>query len=71
VFLERNTGLENKVIKTCISTIKKKTLEPVWNEQFQFQLKLDSSGEIVDSLRLEVWDVNFGVLGKKTINDFM
>jgi hypothetical protein len=58
-----------EIIKT--SSTKKKTLEPIWNEEFFIPISVNENGKTTDELRIEVYDIDFSVLGKKEVSEFM
>jgi Ca2+-dependent lipid-binding protein len=57
--------------KTLSTTCKKKNLDPIWNEEFNFKVNIDENKMSTNSLLLEVYDMNFDIFGKAKLSDFM
>jgi Ca2+-dependent lipid-binding protein len=53
---DSNSRRRKKKLK---SSVIKKNLNPEWNEVFDFSVDCDSSGNVLDELRIECWDQDF------------
>ncbi len=50
--------------------VKKKTLNPVWNEMFDFSVKVDSNKKPLDRFNIQVWDKDLFKRDFSTTNIF-